>query len=264
MYVWEQGVIEQATYLYDVRARGANHAQLRLALWLAGFDVPFAPLLQRWLVPINTLLHNLTDGKQDQEDALCHISSILVQYEEPRWKFSPQPDDLIRKVGIPDWRDFMEFLLDVLAVPDYEPDETASEGVRGTLQKINTIAQTHVDPDETLSEVFALREMFTLPQYRDALLNAPVEEWMHVRDDYLTFCHLLYQFASLFPRRNTRLTEEMRQALFLKGGSMLLPLLLAVRYAGYGDRIDEALAYLGELLSDILTDPDVCRLFSTM
>ncbi|HCI82233.1 MAG TPA: hypothetical protein DHW02_21375 [Ktedonobacter sp.] len=264
VYVWKPEVIEQATILYDLIEQRMVRHQLFLALWLIGYDVPFEPILRHWTQPLDVLLHNLTGGAQDPDEALWHISESLVQFIEPKWKFSPRPDEVIREVGVDAWRDFMEFMLSLLAVPDYEPDETSYEGVRRTLLKMNKIAQVNVDPDETLSEVASLRKVFTLPRYRDALLNATVEEWMHVREDYLTFCQLLHQLASLFPQRNARLTEEMRQALFLKGGSMLLPLLLAVRYAGYGDRIDEALAYLSEMLNDILTDPNVCRLFSTM
>ncbi len=264
VYVWGQEVIEQATYLYDLMERGNDRHRLFLALWLGGYDVPFEPILHRWIGPIDTLLHNLTGGEQDPDDALDQISSSLVQYVEPKWKFSPRPDEVIRDVGIDAWRELMEFFLDVLAVPAYEPDETSSEGVRGTLQKINSIAQANADPEETLSWVLSLREIFTLPRYRDALINATVEEWTQARDDYLTLCQLLHQLAALFPRRSAQLTGELRQTLFLHWGSRLPPLLLAVRYAGYGDRIDEALAGFNEVLNDILTDPDVCKLLAKM
>src|SRR5438105_2282769 len=63
-YVWEQEVIEQATYLYDLLERGEARHQIFLALWLGGYDVPFAPILARWIEPIDTLLHNLTGGEQ--------------------------------------------------------------------------------------------------------------------------------------------------------------------------------------------------------
>ena len=264
VYVWGQEVIEQATYLYDLMERGNDRHRLFLALWLGGYDVPFEPILHRWIGPIDTLLHNLTGGEQDPDDALDQISSSLVQYVEPKWKFSPRPDEVIRDVGIDAWRELMEFFLDVLAVPAYEPDETSSEGVRGTLQKINSIAQANADPEETLSWVLSLREIFTLPRYRDALINATVEEWTQARDDYLTLCQLLHQLAALFPRRSAQLTGELRQTLFLHWGSRLPPLLLAVRYAGYGDRIDEVLAGFNEVLNVILTDPDVCKLLAKM
>ena len=264
VYVWEREVIEQATYLYDLIERGNARHRLFLALWLGGYDVPFEPILRRWIQPIDTLLHNLTDGEQDPEDALWQISSSLVQYVEPKWKFSPRPDEVIRDVGIDAWRELMEFFLDVLAVPAYEPDETSSEGVRGTLQRINNIAQANADPEETLSWVLSLREIFTLPRYRDALINAPVEAWTQARDDYLMLCQLLHRVAALFPRRNALLTEEIRQASFLHWGSILPPLLLAVRYAGYGNRIDEALAELNDALNDILTDPDFIEQLAKM
>jgi hypothetical protein len=263
VYVWKREVIEQAMDLYDLIEQGIARDRLLLALWLGGYDVPFEPVLQHWIRPVDTLLHNLTGGEQDPEDALDHISSSLVQYVDPKWRFSPRPDEVIRAVGIDAWRGLMEFLLDVLAVPAYEPDDTSSEGVQGTLQRINEIAQANVDPEETLSWALSLREIFTLPRYRDALMNATVEEWTQARDDYLTLCYLLHQLAALFPRRNALLTEEMRLSLFLNWGSMLPPLLLVVRHAEYGDRIDEVLVGLNDFL-DVLTDPNIRKILAKM
>lgn len=51
VYVWEQEVIEQATYLYDLIERGNARRRLFLALWLGGYDVPFEPILRRWIQP---------------------------------------------------------------------------------------------------------------------------------------------------------------------------------------------------------------------
>jgi hypothetical protein len=264
VYVWEQEVVEQAMCLYDLIEDSIPRSRLSLALWLFGFEVPFAPVLAGWIGPIETLLINLTGGAQDPEDALDHISASLVQHVEPKWKFSPRPDDVIRAVGIDAWRAFMEFFLDVLAVPAYEPDETSSEGVRETLQRINEIARTDADPEETLSWALSLRGMFSLPQLRDTLAGATVEEWAEARDDYLAICWLLHQLAALFPRRNALLTPQMRQELFLHWGARLPPLLLALRSAGYGERIDEELAGWNDLLNDLHTDAEVRKRFAKM
>ncbi len=244
--------------------RGNDRHRLFLALWLGGYDVPFEPILHHWLRSIDTLLHNLTGGEQDPDDALDQISSSLVQYVEPKWKFSPRPDEVIRDVGIDAWRELMEFFLDMLAVPTYEPDETSFESLLRTLQRINNIAQANADPEETLSWVLSLREIFTLPRYRNALINATVEEWTQARDDYLALCQLLHRLAALFPRRNALFTGEMRQALFLHWGSMLPPLLFAMRDSGYGDWIDEALDDLNGVLHDMLTDPDFSKILAKM
>ena len=264
VYVWKLEVIEQATILYDlIEQRIARH-QLFLALWLIGYDVPFEPILRCWTQPLAVLLHNLTVGAQDPDEALDHISESLVQYMEPKWKFSPRPDEVIRAVGIAEWRALTEFFLAALAVPAYELDEQWSEELQGTLQKVNQVAQTNVDPKETLSWVLSLREIFALPRYREALTNATAEEWAQARDDYLTFCQFMQQLVELFPRRSARLTAEMRDALFLHCGSKLPPLLLALRRAEYGDRIDEALAILSDFLDGILNDPDMCTILAKM
>jgi len=263
LYIWEQEVIEQATYLYDLLERGESRHRILLALWLSGYDVPFAPILARWIEPIDTLLHNLTGGEQDPDDALDHISSGLVQHVEPKWKFSPRPDEVIRDVGTDEWRELMEFFLDVLAVPTYVPDETSSENVLRTLQRINRIAQADADAEEMLSWILSLRRVYTLPRLRDTLVNATVEEWARAREDYLALCHLLHRLAALFPRRNALLTAEMRQAVFLTWGSRLPPLLLTLRYSGYGERIDEALADFNEVLN-AFTDPGISERLARM
>lgn len=263
VYLWEPAIIDRATLLYDLIEQKIPRRQLFLALWLFGYDVPFEPILRRWIEPIDALLHNLTGGAQDPDAALWRISKVFFAIE-PKWRFSPRPDEVIRAVGITDWQELMEFFFATLAVPAYEPDEKGSEKLQETLQKINAIAQTDGDPKETLSLVRSLQEIFTLPRYRETLTNARAEEWAQARDDYLMLYHLLHQFATLFPRRNARITDEMRQALFLYGGSKLPPLLLAARKAGYGDRIDEVLAGLSEMLDEVLDNPDVQKVLAKM
>jgi hypothetical protein len=127
VYVWEQVVIEQAKYLYDLVEQGYARHQRFLALWLGEYDVAFEPILQHWIQPVDTLLHNLTDGEQDPDEALFHISSIFAQYIEPKWRFSPRPNEVIRSVGIDAWSELMEFLFGMLAVPAYEPTENLPE-----------------------------------------------------------------------------------------------------------------------------------------
>lgn len=262
-YVWKPEIVEQATFLYDLIERKIARYQLFLALWLVGYDVPFEPILRQWIESIDTLLHNLTGGTQDSDEALWRISKILVDIE-PKWKFSPRPDNVIRAVGFDKWLTLMEFFFDVLAVPAYEPDEELSEQLQGTLRKVNTIAQTNADPQEMLSLIQSFREVFALPRYRETLTNATTEEWVQARDDYVSICQLLHQLMALFPRRNARLTAEMCDALFLHGGSTLPPLLLAVRYAGYGDWIDKALTVVSELLDDILGNAGMRKILAKM
>lgn len=261
--IWEPEVLERATLLYDLIEQKIPHRQLFLALWLVGYDVPFEPILRQWIEPIDALLLSLTGGEQDSDEALWRISEILV-YIEPKWKFSPRPDDVIREVGFDKWLALMEFFFATLAVPTYESDEELYEQLQGTLQKINTIAQTNVDPQEMLSWVLSLREIFALPLYRETLMNATVEEWAQARNDYLAICQFLRQLAALFPRRNARLTVEMRDALFLHGGSKLPPLLLAVRRARHGDKIDKVLTIASEFLDEFLGTPAMRKVLAKM
>ncbi|GHO64381.1 hypothetical protein KSC_032730 [Ktedonobacter sp. SOSP1-52] len=267
VYVWGPESIEHAMFLYDVIERGNGRHRRFLALWLGSYEVPFEPLLHHWLHAIDTTLQSFTGGAQDPEDALWHLSTVLKQYVEPKWRFSPRPDKVIRQVGIDAWTDFNEFLFSLLAVPDYEPDEVVSEGVRATLQRLSTIAQAKADPqtssEDPLPWLLSLREIFTLPRYRETLLHATTQEWAQAREDYLICCQLLRQLAACFPRRNALVTAEMQQTLFLNWGAILPPLLLAVRSAGHGEWIDDMLSMLSGLL-DVFSDPDIQEPLSTM
>lgn len=206
----------------------------------------------------------MTGGTQDPDEALDQLSESFVEYIEPKWKFSPRPDEVIHAVGVANWRELMEFIFAVLAVPAYELGETLSEELQGTIQKVNSITQTNADPKKMLSWFLALGKIFTLPRYRETLMNATVEEWAQARDDYLSICQLLHQLAALFPRRNARLTAEIRQALFLNGGSKLPPVLLALRRAGYGDHIDEVYTIVSESLEEIRADPATRKILARL
>lgn len=189
VYVWEQEVIKQAMDLYDVIERGySQYHHTLLALWLRGYDVPFAPLLQRWLRLIENFLQIVTQGEHNPDAILDQISTIMVEYVEPKWKFSPQPDHVIRDVGIATWGEFMEFLLALFVVPTYEPDEISCENQLTTLQHLHRIAQADAHrgnatsfqasrtiAEETLSWLLAYRDVVTLPRLRDTLMNASTE-----------------------------------------------------------------------------------------
>ncbi len=278
VYVWEQGVIEQAMDLYDVIERGyEQYHQLLLALWLRGYDVPFAPLLQQWIRPIETFLHSVTQGKHDPDGIQDNISATMVEYIEPKWRFSPRPDHVIRDVGIDTWGELMEFLVTLVVVPTYEPSEMFREDLLTTFQKLHRIAyvEAHRGDDtssqasrahaeETLSWLLSYRDVVTLPRLRDTLMNARSEEWTQARDDYLVLCHLLHDLAELFPRRNALMTPQMREGMFLHCGSLLPPLFLSIRDCGYGDQMSDMLAGLNDFLNGMLAHPDLRTLLAKM
>ena len=263
MYVWPVAVIEQAKAIDDLKVQGYKRAQIAIALWLDGYVVPVDMIVQYWLRPVDDLLQGFTNGAHDPDDIQDHISTILVQYATPSWRFSPKPDPVIRGVGIEAWQEFMEFLFDLLAVPSFEPDDTLVERMLSMLQKLNTVVQTEGDPEETLDWILVLRDVFTLPHYWETLRTATDEEWIEARKDYRQFCVLLRQIAALFPRRNAQMTFEIRRATFLKWGFLLPPLLLAVRHAGYGTWIEDKLAFLNDFL-DVFTDPEIGEILARL
>jgi len=153
IYIWEQDVIEQAAYLYDLAEWGNGHHWLFLALWLRGYEVPFVRVPQCWIRSIDAYLQDLTRAEQDPDDALWQISTTITEHMEPKWKFSPRPDELIRDLGTDAWREFTEFFLDVLLVPTYEPDEISFSSVLTTLQRISRMAKANPQrSDDTLSQ----------------------------------------------------------------------------------------------------------------
>ena len=278
VYVWEQGVIKQAIDLYDVIERGyGQYHQLFLALWLRGYEVPFAPLLQRWVRLIETILYNVAKGEHDPDAILDHITDTVVEYLEPKWRFSPRPDHVIREVGVDTWGELMEFLLALFVIPTYEPEEMSCEKQLTTLQHLHKIAQADVHrgdapssqasrtaAEEMLSWLLSYRDVLTLPRLRDTLINASAERWARARNDYLVLCRMLHDLAELFPRRNARMTPQMREGMFLYYGFLLPPLFLSLRDCGYGDQMSEMLTGLNDLLNDLLADPDLRTLLAKM
>src|SRR5437016_14438890 len=49
VYFWDESIIEQAKFLYDLLQWDHSYEGARLPLWLRGYAVEFAPLKQQWL-----------------------------------------------------------------------------------------------------------------------------------------------------------------------------------------------------------------------
>lgn len=109
-------------------------------------------------------------------------------------------------------------------------------------ETLSTESDPYIHAEETLSFILTLREIFSLPRYRETLLHASFEQWTQAREDCLLCCRILRNLAAIFPKRNALITADMRLTWFLTWDNILPPLLLALRTAGYGQWMDETLS----------------------
>ncbi len=258
--------------------RGCRDYHWRLLyLWLRGYEVPFEPVLKLWLQPAEAALHAITDGAEDPDDMRWRVSEFIFEHWLPKWRFSPRPDPTIRQMGINNYLTWVEFMLSASLVPNYEPDESLFASALSISQKSGeTTARNQSDhPDTsppTSSEeawvwLRTFQAIFSLPQVRDALLNATGEEWAQAREDYRTLCRWLHTLTEAFPdmkSQNLLFDPEMRwfwDRTFLLSGFFLVPLVLSARHHGYSHWIDQGITWVNEKLSD-LNDPEIREQFS--
>jgi hypothetical protein len=101
VYYWDERAVEQALSLYDLlQVSHADH-WVRLALWLRGYRVDFAPIRQRWLDAIDAYLQAFTQGEWD--DPLDNINDVVYQPGgmKSRWEHTPtrhRPEPLRRAI----------------------------------------------------------------------------------------------------------------------------------------------------------------------
>ena len=229
VYVWNEDVIEQIIELYDLTERGYRDYHTRLLyLWLRGYEVPFQRVQQTIVQFIEIQIQDLTQGEEDPEEALCQISTIVATRLLPKWKYSPRPENKIRRTDLDTYTRRFESLLDLVLVPTHEPS--------------------------------VFQEVLSLPQLRDAAMNATMEEWQQARADYATLsdivgtiCEPLTQLAPIHEWIATGTLVgllEILYAMALNGVPFLLLPLLSLRHHGYGLWIDTAFTKAYEILCD--------------
>src|SRR5713101_5850093 len=120
LYVWDEPAVEQALYLHDLLQVSRADHWVRLALWLKGYQVDFAPIRQRWLNSIDAYLQTFTQGKSD--DPLDNINDVVYQPGgmKSKWEHTPtrhRPEPL-RRLGVEKYAQWTELFWDALLVPD--------------------------------------------------------------------------------------------------------------------------------------------------
>jgi len=268
VYVLKEEVFEQVVLLYDLMQWTSRHELLYLPLWLAGYDVPFDRVRQLFATFINAQVQGFTLGEQDPDEALFQISTFIATHLVPRWKFTPHPEEMVRRAGLEAYTQWAELFFGLLLVPAFEPDEVLLTAVFRAIQRSNQ-ARVELAPDtqdieaEDLEQaqyvIGILQQALSLPHLLEVVASATTEEWQQVRWDYATLCHfvrtVLSPVTQLIP-----IPEGLAYNGLVKGALYLLPPLLSLRQRGFGEWIDLAAAKADE----ILADPDLQAQLATM
>jgi hypothetical protein len=109
--------------------------------------------------------------------------------------------------------------------------------------------------EDSLPWLQTLQEILAIPQLREVIEQATLEEWEQARLDYATLC----QFCqTLFAPATQTQPKGVNLLLFVGGGFYLILVALAIQYRGYGHWIDDAITWANELLDD----PDIQNWFA--
>ncbi len=203
VYVWDESVVEQAKFLYDLLQWDRAPRWVVLPLWLRGHAVDFAPIRQRWLQSIDAYLQAFTQGNEEEsypgDGPEDHISRVIDRLKE-RWKHTPtrlRPEPL-RRLGLEAYAQWTELFWDVLLVADYEADETTFAEVLAVTNAAGNDAQLQEEFTEGfLSWVQTLQEILAIPRLREVIEQAMPEAWERARLDYMTLCQFFTFFALL-------------------------------------------------------------------
>ena len=258
VYYWDESIGEQAALLYGLLQWWRLDHRLRLPLWLRGYQVDITPLRQGWLNSIDAYLQAYTQGEAD--DPRDNISDVISELEY-KWEHTPtphRPEDL-RQLGPAALALAMELFLNVLLVPDYEPDEMEFAQVFASLHAASGRAQQQQEKvtEDFFSWLPMFQEILAFPRLREALERATSVAWEQARVDYLTFCqfakNILAPVAIIHP-----VPEIMYVLLVAAVGLYLVPIAVAMRYWGYGEWIDDAFEWFSELSADLDMEEQAC------
>ncbi len=239
VYVWDESVVEQAKFLYNLLQWNRFHQWVGLPLWLQGYPVKFAPIRQRWLDSIDANLQMQGEEDYPGDEPEDHISRAVDRMKD-RWKhtptrYRPEPFQQFGMGGLETYVLWAEFFLDGLLVADYELGETtfAAMFAEGFLPQLQT-----------------LQEILGLPRLREVIEQATPEAWEQARLDYMTLCQFLQTISLPSKEEDPPEVKSWFLGLFAIGGDLLVPVALAIRQRGYDHWIDDAFAWINELLAD--------------
>lgn len=261
LYVWDETDIDQIVDVYDWWSYcDGDRATLSLALWLDGYELPLDFLHRIYIPIIEAYLQMLTHGKTDPDDILDEVSKIVVVWMR-KLKYTPGLADQRKKMtteqnmSLEQMEMLTETVLNALAVPD---QEVATEGIHSSLLDATEPQDDSTDYPEdedflAQSQNIAaiLRDIFTLPHLREAIITATPEQWQQARKDYSSFCHVLSVIVERMPGKGEEsFPEYFLMNMKINGAVWLIVPLLSTRYRGYGQWIDMAFEKIHEFLAD--------------
>lgn len=254
LYLWDEGVIAQAAYLHDLLQWDRQYDRLYIPLWLEGYDISLRAVRRLVLRFIDRHLSQLTQGKTDAEEILDHVSTLIYERFVPRWKYSPKKHETIQLLGVEAWAELVECVFDFLATPSYEPD---AELLADLLLHLARLRKENppdflADPAslyrvaEVCQELFRqLSPLFSIPQLREAVEQATLEEWVQARYYYQelrnTVDFILVEINACLPEPIPRVFYY---RVTMNGALYLLPPFLSLIRHGHNDLLEKGRIYL--------------------
>ena len=176
---------------------------------------------QRWLDSIDAYLQAFTQGNGEEEtysgdEPEDHISRAIGQLKD-RWKHTPTPHrpELLQRLGLEAYAQWVEVFWDVLLVADYEADETTFAEVLAMVSAAGSDTQLQGEFAEGfLLWLQTLQEILAIPRLREVIEQATPEKWEQARLDYETLCQFCQTLFAPVTRK------------YPKGGQSLTSLLL--------------------------------------
>lgn len=252
LYVWDETDLDQIIEVYDWWDYcDGDRVTLTLLLWLEGYDIPLDPLRKFYIQTIEMYLQRLTRGETDVDEILDRVSEIVFMYMR-KMKYTPGLAEQRKKmetqqhVSMEQMEMFFEAALRALLVPDQEYD--ADKELENILPDNPEDEGLYIEAEDIAA---ILRDIFSLPNLRDIVISAAIEQWEQAREDFNTICRLFTEFRKLPAHPNSSpFPEELITHLTLFAAVWLLVPLLSARCRGYGQIIDIVFKKIHELLAD--------------
>ncbi len=204
---------------------------------------------------IDAYLQIFTQGEAD--NPLDNITDVVGQLER-KWEHTPirHRPELLQRLGLAAYAEWVELFWDVLLVADYEADETTFAEVFAMVGAVGSETQLQGKFAEGfLPWLQTLQEILAIPRLHEVIEQATPDEWEQARLDYATLCQF---FQTLFAQLAWKNPKWVNLVFFGSSGFYLVPMALAIRYRGFGHWIDDAFAWA----SCSLADPDTQAWFA--
>ena len=260
LHYWsDPRVAERALLVDELLCNRFTGTDIRLMLWLFGYDVPLATIRQRFLEEAKQVKQVLTGGNVSPGEIEDHVFDFVAKYGEIAAKVNGKHGEAILSTSMPS--EAMETFINVPANDGYDlTDEPFLKGARllaepSDKRRLERQSDTGTDSqdasvpvranDETLREMtLLLRRHFTMSKVERALTEASDEQQLRARVDLNIIFAALHNFVGRAPELQELRPFRLRAVYVL--GSIAVVIALTLRNEGRGDFVDEWLSKLLE------------------